>query len=277
MPFTRVRDIDVYYEIHGGGERHAGGSRVVVINGTGGDLRANPMRGNGVLEQRFEALMFDQRGLGQTSKPDTPYSMADYADDAAGLMDAAGWPSAHVIGISFGGMVAQHLAVRHPERVERLVLACTSSGGAGGSSFDLLAVHDLPAAERARVTLPILDSRNDLSTDPPTLAPWFDVLWPMLAGGRALNADDPGAEMGARRQLVARAAHDVFNRLGEIRSPTFVIGGRYDRQAPVVNVERLAAAIPGAELRFFEGGHLFLVQDAEAWPAVAAFFATAAD
>ncbi len=266
MPFVHVRDIEIYYEIHGSGPR------AVVINGTGADLRQNPLRGKGVLEQHFEVLMYDQRGLGQTSKPDVDYTMADYADDAAALMEALGWSSAHIIGISFGGMVAQHLAVRYAAKVERLVLACTSSGGAGGDSFDLLAVHDLPTDERLRITVPILDSRNDLSVDPPVLAPFFDVMLPMMAAGRALNTDEPGAAMGARRQLQARAGHDAWDRLGEIHTPTLVMGGRYDRQAPVENIERLAGAIAGAAVKLFDGGHLFLAQDPTAWPVVVDFF-----
>ena len=265
MPVQRVRDIDLYYEIHGDGER------VVLINGTGGDLRANPARGRGWLEKNFQVLMYDQRGLGQSGKPDVPYSMTDYADDCASLMNVLEWESAHVVGISFGGMVAQHVALRHPQRVNHLVLACTSSGGAGGSSFDLLGVHGLPVGERLKVTLPIMDSRNDLSTDPPALAPMFDILLPAMSSGRALNADDPNAAMGARRQLEARADHDVWDQLGSIRAHTFVVGGRYDRQAPVENVERLAAAIPDATVEFFEGGHLFLLQDPAAWTAIVRF------
>ncbi len=101
MPFVDVRDLSVYYELHGTGPR------VVWINGTGGDLRQNPARGTGPLEQHFEVLMYDQRGLGRTSKPDAPCTMADYADDAAALMDALGWERAHVLGVSFGGMVAR--------------------------------------------------------------------------------------------------------------------------------------------------------------------------
>jgi len=168
-------------------------------------------------------------------------------------------------------MVAQHLVLRHPEKVDRLVLACTSSGGAGGSSFDLLGVHDLPVDERLMITVPIMDSRNDLTTDPPTLAPMFDLLLPVFRSGRGLNSDDPNAEMGARRQLVARAAHDVWDRLPEICARTFVAGGRYDRQAPVENVERLAGAIPGSRLQFFDGGHLFLLQDPLGWAAIVDF------
>ena len=159
---ARVRDLDVNYEVHGAGPP------VLLISGTGADLRADPRRASHPLTTRYEVAMYDQRGLGQTSKPDQPYTMADYADDAAALLDVLGWESAHVVGISFGGMVAQHVALRHPERVDLLVLCCTSAGGAGGASFDLLSVADLPLDERTRVVLPVFDTRNDLSTDPPT-------------------------------------------------------------------------------------------------------------
>ena len=167
-------------------------------------------------------------------------------------------------------MVAQHLTLRHPDCVDRLVLCCTSAGGAGGSSFDLLSIADLPRDERATVSMPIMDTRNDLSTDPPTLAPLFDRLGPFMAAP-PLNADDPDAAMGARRQLEARAEHDVYDRLDEITMPTLVAGGRYDGQAPPDNLERLAAALPDATLRFFDGGHMFLLQDRTAWPAIIDF------
>lgn len=264
MPFVQVREIDVYYELHGTGPR------VVLVSGSGADLRVNPRRGHGVLERSCEVLMYDQRGLGQSGKPDVAYTMAAYADDCVALMDVFGWDRAHVVGISFGGMVAQHVALRYPERVDRLVLACTSSGGGGGTSFDLLAVADLPRAERAAVTLPIMDTRNDPTTDPPTYAPLFDVIAPLM-GEPPLNAADPAAAMGARRQLEARADHDTWDRLAEIAASTFLIGGRYDGQAPPANMERLVERIPDSRLRLFEGGHFFFLQDPSAWPAVVDF------
>lgn len=266
METVRVGDIDVCFEVHGSG------TRVLLISGTGGDLRVDPNRSAHPLTAGHEVLMYDQRGLGRTSKPDEPYTMDQYADDAAGLMHELGWARAHVVGISFGGMVAQHLALRHPGLVDRLVLCCTSSGGAGGSSFDLLSLADRPRAERAELLLPVMDTRNDLSTDPPTLAPSFDRLAPFMAAP-PLNADDPASELGARRQLEARADHDVYDRLGEITMPTLVAGGLHDGQAPPENLERLAAALPDATLRFFEGGHMFLLQDRSAWPAIVDFLA----
>lgn len=266
MPVAEVRGLQLYYEMHGAGRP------VLLISGTGADLRQNRARGRGLLEQNCQVLMYDQRGLGRTSKPDERYTMADYADDAAALMDAVGWERADIVGVSFGGMVAQHVALTHPERVDRLVLACTSAGGAGGSSFDLLTVFGMEIEARNRIVLPIMDSRNDLSTKPWTLAPMFDVLLPIAYAGKPpLNADDPAWAIGARRQLEARAEHDVWEQLPAIEAKTLVVGGRYDQQAPPENVQRLAERIPGARLQFFEGGHLFLLQERSAWRAIVDF------
>jgi 3-oxoadipate enol-lactonase len=265
MTVAQVNGIDVYYEIHGSGER------VVLISGTGGDLRSDPGRAKSLLAQNFEVLLYDQRGLGQSGKPDEQYTMAHYADDCAALMTVVGWDRAHVMGISFGGMVAQQFVLRYPERVNNLVLACTSSGGDGGASFDLLSVHDLPIDERLAITMPIMDMRNDLTVDPPVLAPWFDVLLPIFEANKPLNGDDPNAAMGARRQLAARLGHNVYDQLGQIRVHTFVVGGTFDAQAPVANVNALAAAIDGSTVQFFDGGHLFLLQDPSAWPSVVTF------
>ena len=265
MPFAHVRDLSVYYELHGSGDP------VLNISGTGGDLRANPLRSHGVLEQNFEVLMYDQRGLGQTSKPSEAYTMAEYADDAVALMDELGWARAHVVGTSFGGMVAQHVVLRHPDRVNRLVLACTSAGGEGGDSFDLLAVADLAAEERFKVTLPILDTRNDPRAKPPVYAPMFAELVTIMMSRPPLNSDDPSAAIGARRQLEARRDHNTWVELASVAAPTLVIGGTYDMQAPPENLRRLAERIPGATLVFCDGGHLFMLQDPTAWPTIVAF------
>lgn len=268
MSCVAVNDIEVYYEFHG----PVDGPRVLLITGTGNDLRADPQRAEHPLANAgFRVLMFDQRGLGQTSKPDRPYSMAEYADDAATLLTVLGWTSAAVIGISFGGMVAQHLAIRHPHLVERLVLACTSSGGEGGSSYDLLALNELPEDERIRTSVKVMDSRNDLSTSPPTWAPGFERLARQSAAARRFALEDPASARGALRQLEARAAHDTWHLLTTIATPTLCMGGQYDNQAPVDNVRRLAARIPNAHLEFFDGGHGFLLQDPAAWPAAITF------
>jgi 3-oxoadipate enol-lactonase len=271
-PMLRVNGIDAYVELHGSYD----GPRVLLISGTGADLRTDPTRHlHPLVKAGFRVAMYDQRGLGRTSKPDVAYSMGDYADDAAGVLDAIGWADADVVGISFGGMVAQQFVLRHGHRVRRLVLACTSSGGEGGASYDLLALQDWPEARRLVEAARVLDSRNDLSTSPPTYAPGLASYFERIAATRrdiAMAPDaDPLAAMGARRQLEARAAHDCWESLATVTAPTLVIGGSFDLQAPVGNVRRLAERIPGAQLVLCDGGHLFLIQDRTAWPTISTF------
>ena len=142
MPTAHLNGIDIYFE-------HSGqGQRLLIFNGSGATIDStgpliDPYRG------RFEVLIHDQRGLGRTEIPPGPYAMQDYAADAAALLDLVGWSSCRVAGVSFGGMVAQEFAVTTPDRVERLVLACTSPGGAGGSSYPLHELGPGPDPTRA--------------------------------------------------------------------------------------------------------------------------------
>src|SRR5262245_65297352 len=144
--------IDIYVE-------HSGeGPRLLFLNGSTQTLdRMRPLLG--LLESRFDLAAHDQRGLGRTSIPPRPYEMADYAADAAAVLDQAGWDTARVVGISFGGMVAQELAVTWPERIERLALLCTSPGGAGGASYPLHELAVLDPDERVARSTRLLDTR----------------------------------------------------------------------------------------------------------------------
>lgn len=264
MPFTPTRDIDIYYE------RRGSGPRLLYINGTGGDLRRRPNVFDSPLAAHFDILSYDQRGLGQSSRPDIPYTMADYANDAAALLDAVGWESCGVMGVSFGGMVAQEFALRHPTRVERLVLACTSSGGGGGSSYPLHTLPSYTPVEKARWNISISDTRQDAAWQAvnPTE---YQALIDLAVEGSKIGAGEPGREIGARRQLEARADHDTWERLPSLRMPVFVCGGRYDGIAKPANLEALHRQIPGSRLELFEGGHGFLIQDKRAYTAIARF------
>jgi 3-oxoadipate enol-lactonase len=192
--------------------------------------------------------------------------MADYGNDAAALLDAVGWEDALVVGVSFGGMVAQELAIRHPARVRRLVLACTSAGGTGGSSYALHELADLAPEDALPLRFELLDTRWD--------ADWReanpDMVRMLTEGFQLARTGDPGA-IGPRLQLEARSHHDTADRLGRIRCPTFVCGGRYDGIAPAANSEFLAGCIPGARLELFDGGHIFFLQDASTFPSMMAF------
>lgn len=262
MPLAKIGDIEIYHE------RTGEGPRLLFISGTGGDLRAKPNVFDGPLPKHFDLLAYDQRGLGRSSKPDRRYAMSDYADDAAGLMRAVGWGSALVIGISFGGMVAQELAINHPHMVEGLVLACTTPGGTGGSSYPFHEIEHMKGEARARHMIPISDRRHD--------APWAAAHAEQYAkmveiAAADPYADEPGMAVGRHRQLEARATHDTWDRLGEIRCPTLVASGRYDGIAPPETGAAMANRIPGSTFRLFEGGHLFVLQDREAFPAMIRF------
>ncbi|MFU8815132.1 MAG: alpha/beta fold hydrolase, partial [Pseudomonadales bacterium] len=104
MAYLKVGDLAFWYELAGEGPP------LLFISGTGGDLRVRPNVLDGPLPRQFQVLAYDQRGLGQSSKPAGSYSMADYAEDAAALLSALGWGPVPVVGVSFGGMVAQELA-----------------------------------------------------------------------------------------------------------------------------------------------------------------------
>jgi 3-oxoadipate enol-lactonase len=256
MPFVKVREIDVYYEYEGQGPD------VLLISGTGSDLR-NPRFPSPAMK-KYRVLRYDQRGLGQTSKPEGPYSMEGYADDAAALLDALNMGRVPVIGVSFGGMVAQNLAIRHPGCVDSLVLACTSAGGHSAST-DLLALMALPSTERIQKWLTILDKRYVPGVSASRM-PIMALLARALNSGSAIFPNLTSA--GLMNQLEARSRHDVCDRLSQIQQRTLIVGGTYDGVSPPANLQLISDRIPRSELQFFEGGHAFLLQDSKAWGAI---------
>lgn len=264
MPHAQINGLNLYFE------RAGDGPPLLFISGTGGDLRVQPNVFASPLARAFDLLAYDQRGLGRSDKPDAPYSMAQYADDAAALLDHVGWDQALVIGVSFGGMVAQELVLRHPDKVKRLVLACTSPGGAGGASFPFHEIEHLKGEARARHMIPISDVRRDAAWAAAHPADYEKLV--ELSSADPF-ADEPGRAAGAHRQLEARAAHDTWDRLPQIACPVLIAAGRYDGIALPETQEKMARRIPGAELQWFEGGHLFMIQDRKAYPAMIEFLA----
>lgn len=262
MPTVTLRGIDVYYE------RRGAGPRLLLLNGSGATL-ATSEKVVDVFAAQFEVVAHDQRGLGRTTVPDAQPSMADYAADAAALADHVGWSRFRVVGMSFGGMVAQELAVTWPERIERLALACTSPGG----DLPSYPLHDLaavPEEERSALGRRLLDSRFDdewLDAHP------ADRALAEMIGGRDGSDKTDEQRRGETLQLAARRHHDVVERLPRITCPTLVACGRYDGIAPPANSEAIAAAVADGHLRTYEGGHAFFVQDPTAMPEVLEFLA----
>lgn len=261
---TANRDgLSIYYEVFGEGPR------LLVFNGSGTSIDSTRWLLD-VLARKFTVLVHDQRGLGKTGLPASgePATMADFAADGKAVLDAQGWVSAAVFGMSFGGMVAQEFAVTYPDMVSRLALLCTSSGGAGGSSYPLHTLAALSPSERERISIRNLDTRFT----PEWLAthPHDQGLVAMMTSGATVEKSDE-VKRGEAAQLAARASHDTWDRLSRITCPTLVAAGRFDGLAPLENSHALAGAIPGAEIDIFEGGHLFVVQDQRALPRVSDF------
>jgi 3-oxoadipate enol-lactonase len=208
------------------------------------------------LERDFDVIAFDNRGTGYSPRVDAPFSIADLADDAAGVLDELGLESAHVLAISMGGMVAQELVLRHPGRVRTLTLGCTYAGGPEGR---------LTAPEVVQLL-----GTGMLSGDREHAV---RVGWSVNVS-KAFAADEsnyeafresalskPVAVQVIMLQMQAIAVHDTSEGLGEIEAPTLVIHGTEDQMLDVSNGEAIARAIPGARLERLEGvGHMFWIE-----------------
>jgi pimeloyl-ACP methyl ester carboxylesterase len=206
------------------------------------DLRA-------IMARHFRAIVFDNRGVGKSDVPLRPWSMGTMACDAAAVLDAAGVETAHVIGVSMGGMIAQELALRYPSRVRKLILACTQCGGTRSvrPDFEVYRTFARPFSsheQRARAFVPLL-----YSTDTPA---------ERVAQDRATLLANRAPLRGSIYQIAAILTWKCYDGLPRIASPTLVIHGERDRLVPVENGRLIAERIPGA--RFVElpgAGHIF--------------------
>lgn len=226
------------------------GRPLVFINGLGGVQAAFQLQVR-ELKQTRRVLVYDHRGCGGSELVDRPASMADYAQDLVLLLDHLELGSCDIVGLSFGGRVAQALALGWPERVRRLVLCGTSAGGRLHAPGDaqahvlLRTVATADAATWAHTIAPVLFGRAYRERHPERIT--------ALARWRARHRPDP---VGIARQWEAWDAFDMAEDLGEIVQPTLIIHGTEDGLSPVENAEQLAAHIPGAELGLIEGvGH----------------------
>ena len=237
------------------------GQPLLVLGGTGSDLRVRPNPLQWPIAGEFDVLAFDHRGLGRSVADDPEYqpTMADFAGDGLALCDQQGLDTFAVIGVSFGGMVAQEVALLAGPRVSKLVLCCTSSGGAGGSSYPLHELYEHGRTPDDVFGLYDVRSQHDRAIAERMLA---------IFNARPRPATPPP---GLLKQLEARRRHDTWDRLTQIQAPTLIAHGIYDGIAPPENSQALADRIPNARLAPFIGGHMFLWQDAAAWPTIVKF------
>lgn len=235
------------------------GPPLLFLGGTGWDLRASPNPLTSVLTSNFTVALFDQRGQGRTTKPAAPVSMKTYAQDALAVADHLGWHAPAVVGYSFGGMVAQEYAIRFPDRVSKLVLAATTAGGRGGSSYPVHDLLDLDPMTRARCGLRVSDRRFAHLEE--QNAAQADQMVERRMISQTRFSHEHGAKRGLRAQLSARAEHDCYDRLRQISVETLVLVGSDDLQAPLEAQKRMSEQIPHATRHIVKGAHNFLFED----------------
>ncbi|MFZ0771494.1 MAG: alpha/beta fold hydrolase [Candidatus Sulfotelmatobacter sp.] len=249
MSFVENQGVKLYWDEQGRGEP------VLLIMGLGYPSslwhRSRP-----VLAQHFRTVAPDNRGVGLSDVPPGPYSIATMASDADAVLDAAGVSSAHIFGVSMGGMIAQEFALQYPARTRSLILGCTSPGGpsalrAERKVSDILMARGMTMEQAREAIVPYL---YDAAT------PRQKIEEDVSLRRRCL----PSLE-GYTAQLQGILAWEGYSRLSQIAAPTLVIHGRSDALVPPGNGELIAGRIPGAKLVLLEhASHLFLTDQTRA-------------
>ncbi|MGZ6642262.1 MAG: alpha/beta fold hydrolase [Solirubrobacteraceae bacterium] len=233
--------------------RRGEGEPLLLIQGMGGTHLSWGDEFLDALGEDLDVIGYDHRNTGRSGRDEDELRTEVMADDAAGLLDALELDSAHVLGISMGGMVAQELALRHPSRVRTLTLGCTWSGGPGVQRPDPELWRDLFEAQQSGDRERALRATFEMN---------LSAEWTAAEGAyeafRSMVLALPVAPAVIARQLQAVLAFDASARLGEIEAPTLVVHGTEDRVVPPANGEQLAGAIGGARLEWLHGaGHMF--------------------
>jgi len=251
VPKVSVNGLQLYYEIEGVG------APVVLIPGFAAG-RWIWFKQTAELSRQFRVILFDPRGVSASDKPEGSQTIGLLADDVAHLLDAIGIDSAHIVGASFGGFVAQEFALKYPGMTRKLVLCCTSFGGPR---------HVVPAPE----TLMALASTKGLNTEERMRENLLLAFTPEYVRTQVaevdhvvhLRATNEVPEHIYSTQLQAAMSFNTESRLGQIAAPTLVLSGDADVIVPVQNSRNLAARIPGARLQIVAGGsHTFFIEQA---------------
>jgi len=261
MPYVQANGINIYYESQGEGEP------LLLIAGLGATHELWELQVPS-FARWYRVVTFDNRGAGDSDKPQEPYSIALFADDTAALMDALGIERAHVYGQSMGGIIAQEFALRHPQRVRCLVLGCTTFGGPNSvlpspeAAAVLSGMPNLPEEQAVDRVLEVFYSRRYRREHAEEARQRIQNYFPLRTPPDAYA-----------RQLMACLTFDAYERLPQIAAPTLVINGVEDVLLPAENSRIMAQRIPGAELVLFpEAGHLYFHEVPEEADAAVADF-----
>jgi pimeloyl-ACP methyl ester carboxylesterase len=239
--------------VHIAWERRGAGRPVVLVHGLGyARWGWEPVVNR--LEERYEVVLLDNRGIGGSEAPPGPYTAAEMAEDVLSVLDEAGIERAHVVGTSLGGMIAQELVLAEPARVDKLVLVCTTPGGPNAAPMPAVTAQ-LLAETRSLEPLVALRRfiENALAPNPP------EELVQGILAHRLATAQPLAAWMA---QAAAGASFDAWDRLGDVRAPTLILHGTDDVVVDPANADLLAERIVGARVVRFEGcGHLLFWEE----------------
>lgn len=223
MPKVTIDDLDIHYKIQGQGDP------LLMIMGLSFSLLDWGTKLPELLSQHYKVILFDNRDAGATSRSPHACTIDQMANDAAALLNALGESRANVLGVSMGGMIAQHFAINHADKLNKLILGCTMAGGTCSQFGALSHLFNGNILELLFTPEFIQQHQTDLGT-------FFQTTTPLHSKGDALA-----------RQLYAMSSHDTCNLLGKITAPTLVITGDRDRVIPPQNSDILTQKISGAK------------------------------
>lgn len=266
MPFVESQGLRIHFEVTG--RRSA--PPVLMIQGLGASKHAWNLQ-RAALALRWRTVALDNRGSGRSSRPIAPFTLEDLADDALRVLDAAGVDDAHVVGASMGGVVAQILAVRNPDRVRSLVLACTSCRQHPWRE-DLL--REWSDTARGRGLLDVGRGAAQWVMGPRS----FRRAVPALGWLGPLAVLRPRDSFASQVDAILATDPSIADRLSEVTAPTLVVVGNQDILTPRGDSEELAERIPGAELVVISGAaHGLMVEHAGTFNSVLVDFLQAAE
>ncbi len=237
MPLTQTTEIALYHDVVGEGPS------VCLINGYRLSGAAWPPAFIARLSTRCSVIAFDNRGTGRSDKPDDGYEFGNQARDVIGLLNDLGLPRAHLLGFSMGGAIAQEVAIRHADRVDRLILFATFCGGIWADPAPLsvlnriLVTDGLSPEEAARQSWPVTYSPDYLAANAEAVEQQM-----------RRELQHPTPTFVARRQTEALRNFDSYRRLAHVRAATLVATGTHDVLVKPRNAAVLASRIPNARL-----------------------------